>query len=573
MVGTIRALGEELAGLLSLTFALWWRLLPWLVGFTLIGWAGYYGSVLAGSELAQTLPWLVLAALAAGVVVQLAATVAALRLAVVRAGVVRGNAAGPVSGVHLLSQTVLPFLAMFAAFGFIEGYARDVVTIVTARFSLFGGGEFLKVLNPAGSTTATLVVAAAVVVLFVLRRLMEVLAGRTGWVWLGLGAAWVEAVFGLLVLLSAFRLVENFWLWLEEREVAAWWDGLLDTLFGWIDLPPLLAELWQFVAESAWPVAWDLLSQPIAWLALTAVVAGLRLARDDRAGRTLSGAGRLGREVLAGDLDEKYLPLWHALRFLARAGWPLLGAYVLAFTVLDWSGDLAVDGVVNLAGGFAGDSAVLTAPFLELVPQVLVLSLRFALLAVATARAGEVLAGDRVEPGNRALQAVVVIGLCAAVALSSLALRRDSGEIVVEGRVGEPLAVVTVTATVDEPRAGSTLVDSGGGTATTDLAFVVVPVTVSQVRDGVPVKTELRSGERTYLPWEGLTTLSARPGFSSLQDVVFEVDPADLAGGLVLRLIPSVAISRGLEVGEVVLPALEPAATVSHDSIGSVWVP
>lgn len=572
MVGTIRALGEEFAGLLSRTFALWWRLLPWLVGFTLIGWAGYYGAVLAGSELAHSWPWLVAGALAVGVVVQLAATVGALRLAVVRAGVSPAEV-GHTTPVHLLSQTVLPFLAIFAAFGFIDGYARDVVIVVSQRYSAFGGSNFLNSLNPLESTTATVVVAGAVVGLFVLRRVLEVLAERTGWVWLGLTAAVVEAAFGLVLLLSAFRLVEQFWLWLDDREVAAWWDGLVDAVSGWITVPPALADAWQFVAESAWPVAWDLLSQPIAWLALTAVVAGFRQARAEGPGVPRTGAGRLGREVFAGDVDDKYLPLWHALRFLARAGWPLLGAYVLAFTVLDWAGDLLSDTLITLAGPFAGEAAVVTMPFLGLVPHVLVLSVRFALLAVATARAGQAPTHAGEQPGGGVLQAVVVAAVCIAVALSSLALKRDNGEIVVRGEIGETVAIMTTTAMVADPRTGSSLVEPGAGAVDTDLSFVVVSVTVSQERDGLGLTAELRAGGRSYSPWDGPTGLSARPGFSSRRDVVFEVDPDDLAGPLVLRLVPSVFITNGSEVGEVTLPPLEPAGAASYDSIGSEWVP
>lgn len=570
MVGTVRALGEEFTGLLTRGFALWWRLLPWLAGFALVGWAGYYAAVLAGSEVARQWPWLVVGCLAVGVVVQLAATVAALRLAVVRAGAVVDGDPAATTPLRLLSTTVLPFLAIFAAFGMVDSYARDVVVVIGQRFSLFGGSEFLTALNPAASATAALTVAASVVGLFVLRRVLESVAERTGQTWLGLVAALVEAVFGLLLLLSAFRLVEQFWLWLDDRQVAGWWDAVVDTLTGWFTLPPVLADACQFVAESAWPVVWDLLSQPLAWLALTAVVAGSRLAADRPRDGRLGAAGRLGREALAGDFDDKYLPLWHAVRFLAGSGWPLLGGFVLAFIALDWAGDLVTDSVIVGLGPFTGAAAVQTLPFLGLVSQVLVLTAKFALLAVTAARAGQA-PGAQPRQEGRGLQAAVVGAICIAVALSSLALDRHPTRVV-SAEPGQPIQLLGMTATVTDPRAGSSLAESDDGGVTTDLAFVVVTVSLGQERDGAAVTAELQAGRRTYRPWEA-SSLRSRPGFTSRRDIAFEVDPADLSAGVVLRLTPTVAISNGSALGEVRLPELTPAGSVSYDATGSEQAP
>ena len=567
MVATVRALGEEFAGLLTAAVGLWWRLLPWLVGFGLVGWAGYYGSVLAGSEVALVWPWLVLGCLALGVVVQLAATVAALRVAVLRAGATAG--ADPAAGtpLRLLSTTALPFLAIIAAFGFVDRFARDVVVVVGQRYSLFGGAEFLSALNPLGSVQTGLAVAGGVAGLFVLRRVIEGIAGRTGWTWLGLVAALLEALFGLLVLLSGFRLVQEFWLWLDDRQLAAWWEGLVETLTGWISVPPVVADAWAFVAGSAWPVAWDLLSRPLAWLALTALVAGARRAGVRPAAIRWGAAGRVGREVFAADLDDKYLPVWHAVRFLSRAGWPLLGGFVLVFTVVDWAGELLTDSLITGLGPFTGAAAVQTLPFLDLVPQVLVLSLQFALLAVTAARAGGVSAG---APARSGLQAAVVGVVCVAVALSSLALDRDPTRVVTGG-IEQPLALPGQTVTVHDPRAGTELVEDGDARVPTELAFVVVPVTVEQERTGGSLTAELVAGRRTYRAWDGPASLFSRPGFGTRRDLAFEVDPADLAGGLVLRVVPGAATSNGALWAEVPLPGLAAAGPVGYDSLAAEW--
>lgn len=570
MVATVRALGEEFTGLLTRAVRLWWRLLPWLAGFALVGWAGYYGSVLAGSELAMHWPWLVLGCLAVGVVAQLVATVAALRLATARSGAVATDDTASGTPIRLLSTTALPFLAILAAFGFIDGFARDVVVVVGQRYSLFGGGEFLNSLNPIGSPWAALAVVGAVVGLFVLRRVLEVVAGRTGWTWLGLVAALLEALFGLLVLLSGFRLVEQFWLWLDDRQMAAWWDGLVEALTGWISLPPVLADAWGFLAESAWPVVWDLISQPLAWLALTALVAGARLAEDRPEASRLGAAGRLGREVFAGDLDDKYLPLWYAVRFLSRAGWPVLGAFVLAFTVLDWAGDLLTDTLLVGLGPFTGAAAVQTLPFLDLVAQVLIMPLQFALLAVTAARASDHAVGGQTLQVRRGVQAAVVGAVCLAVALSSLALDREPIRVVT-GQVGEPFAMLGLSVTVDDPRAGTVLVEEGEAGVPTDLAFVVVSITIEQQRTGGSLVAELTTGHRRYQVWDGPTSLSSRPGFSTRRDLVFEVDPADLSGGLVLQVVPGAATTHGVWRGEVPLPALTAGGAVSHDELGTAW--
>ena len=567
MVATVRALGEEFTGLLTRSARLWWQLLPWLVGFGLVGWAGYYGSVLAGSELALVWPWLVLGCLAVGVVVQLAATVAALRIAVVRAGATAGGDPAAGTPLRLLSTTALPFLAILAAFGFVEGFARDVVVVVGQRFSLFGGAEFLSALNPLGSAQAAIAVAGGVVGLFVLRRVVEGVAGRTGWTWLGLVAALLEAGFGLLVLLSGFRLVEQFWLWLDERQLAAWWESLVDALTGWITVPAAVADAWAFVAGSAWPVAWDLLSQPLAWLALTALVAGARLARDRPEATRWGAAGRVGREVFAADLDDKYLPVWHAVRFLSRAGWALLGGFVLAFTVVEWAGELLTDSLIVGLGPFTGAAAVQTLPFLDLVPQVLVLSFQFALLAVTAARAGEEPAG---AAARSAVQAVVVGAVCVAVALSSLALDRDPTRVVT-GEIGAPLSLPGLSVTVDDPRAGTGLVEDGAAGGSTELAFVVVSVTVEQDGMAGSLTAELVAGRRTYRVWDGPTSLSSRPGFGTRRDLAFEVDPSDLAAGLVLRVVPGAATTNGALLGEVALPGLTATGAIDYDNLGAEW--
>ncbi len=177
---------------------------------------------------------------------------------------------------RLLGITLLPFLAVYAAFGYVDSFARDVVLLSTYRF---GPGELLGDLNPLNSATTAAIAIALVVVLFVARRLLERWQERTGRLLPALLAALVEASGLFVVLLSAFRLVEGTRLWLGERRLAQWWQGAVDWSTGWLrfDLPELIGQVWSFLAGTIWPVLWDVVSQPLAWLTLAALVFGSRV--------------------------------------------------------------------------------------------------------------------------------------------------------------------------------------------------------------------------------------------------------------------------------------------------------
>lgn len=583
VVATLRGVGDEFTGLLRRTGLTWWRMAPALLGLMLIGWAGYHGSVLLGTELAFQWPWLVIFGLAFGAVVQLAAMVIALRVVLEHTGVAldgETSAELPPSrnSVRLVAQTILPFLAIYAAFGFVDGYARDVVLALAGRYGSFGGFEFLSQLNPIKSTTTLALVIGVAAGLYLLRRGLDWLAGRGDRPWIGLLGAFVEASGLLLVLLSAFRILEQIPLWLDERELAAWWEAVYGALFGWIRLEGFWLTAWEFLAANAWPALWDVLTQPLAWLALTAVVAGIRIgtsaelleqARGSR-GATL---GKVANGFFTGDLDDKFLPLWHAVRFLAGAGVALLGGFVLAFTAVDWLGELVASGVDTLIGPQVDDAAVLAMPFYDLMSMVLVLGLRLALLGVTVARVTEAIAAGETLRRPWWGETLTVVGLCGALALSSLALNSREDVRIVQGEVGATMTMFTAEVTVGEPRAGLELVDAHGSTDPTERTFLVVPTRVFEESGGTTFFVGLRAGDRYYDPWSGSVSLSTQPGFATDQDVVFELVPEDLAGELVLELRPGGSLQLGNLRGEVKLtpPAAQPQ--VGYERYGERSVP
>lgn len=582
VVGTLRGIGDEFVGLLTRSGATWWRLAAWLLGLCLMSWAGYYAAVLLGTELAFQWPWLVILGLAVGTVAQLAAIVIALRLALERSqvhldAVVEAPGQAPPGAVRLVARTILPFLAIYAAFGFVDDYARNVMFALSGRYS-FGAIEFVNQLNPTTSVTTFAAVAGAVVALFAVRRVLDRLAERHDKAWIALLGALAEACWVLLAFLSLFRVVEVAKLWLNSRQLAAWWFDLLDLLFGWIRLTGFWLDAWEFLAQQAWPAFWDVLTQPLAWLALAAVVAGVKVVTSaellrESAGERGASFAKLANGFFTGDLDDKFAPLWQAGRFLAGAGLPLLGGYVLAFTAIDLAGDLLASGLIRLIGPQQGVAALLVLPFQDLIPLVLVMSLRLALLSVTVARVGEAVDAGGTVQRRPVGQAVTVLAVCIALALSSLAIRPDADEVVVTGAAGAPLQVMDTTVSVSQSRAGRVLVNSFGREDPTDLVFLVVPISVGSERGTTRFYPSLEAGDRTYDPWDGFSGLYTEAGFATEYEVVFEVDPADLAADLTVVLKPGGTLQLGSLRVRVALPAPEPADRVDFSSTPRQWVP
>lgn len=581
VVGTLRGIGDEFVGLLTRAGSAWWRLAPWLVALGLIGWVGHYGAVLIGTELTFFSPWLVILGLAIGAVVQLGTIVIALRLVMERIGVGLGSVATvesqPSSPLRLVAQTILPFLAIYAAFGYVDNYARNVLFAMSGRYG-WGSAEFLMELDPTRSPEVLATVAGVVVVLYLARRGLDWIARRRESIWVGLVGAVLEASWLLVLLLSVFRLVQQAQLWLNSRQLAAWWDGLLDLLFGWIELTGFWLTAWEFVSSHAWPALWDVLAQPLAWLALAAMVAGIRVATsaellEQSEHQRTANLAKLANGFFAGDLDDKIAPLWQAVRFLTRAGLPLLGGYVLAFTAVDLVGDLVTAGVDQLIGPQLRRDALRVMPFYDLIELVVVMSLRLALLSVTVKRVGEAMAAESEPRGHRVVEGITVALVCLALAMSSLAIQPSTGTWERAGELNTGLELLGATVTVGDPHAGLELVEQRGDVRPTDLAFLVIPVTVFTERGTVLVTAELRAGERSYEQWDSVSLMGTDPGFATQRDLVFEVDPADLAAELVLELHPSAPLQLGELIGQVVLPPLTIEPQVSYDDSQRQWVP
>ena len=605
------AFGDETTLLGAGAARVWLRLLPRLIALTLLGWVAYYGAVFLGAELARFSPWLLIPALSLGVVLRLATVVIALRSVATELGaptllgqvtsaeVVGDDRNGSLS--RLLGITLVPFLAVYAAFGYVDTFARDVVLLSTYRF---GYTDVLPTLNPLASPTVGIVTVVLVVVLFVARRLLERWQERSGRLLPSLLAALVEASGLFVVLLSAFRLVEGASLWLGERRVAQWWQAALDWATGWLrfDLPDLVVRAWTFLAETIWPVFWDVFSQPLAWLALAALVFGSRVLTlgdlvhsGSPATEVRPGRARRAREALAraegprrvalalratvfGDLDDKYLPSWHALRLVLRAGWPFLGGYVLLFNLIHFVGRWSVEAIKTAIGGQPVGFWINLLPFLDLIPEVLGMSLQLALLGAAFVRILQLRAAT--EPGSATpgvagragrFAEIAVVGSLLVAFVAIVALRPDPDAAVESAAVGEKAPFAGGRVRVEQVDLGSkVLMLPSKEVETSRLLFVAVKATaIRPGADVLRVQPTLVNGARSY-PAQGWGSLSLGPdpGFSESGDFVFEVQPADIDVDLRLEFETKAFLSYYSDVVSVSLGLTDgDAAAAVHQTV------
>jgi hypothetical protein len=132
---------------------------------------------------------------------------------------------------------------------------------------------------------------------------------------------------------------------------------------------------------------------------------------------------------------------------------------------------------------------------------------------------------------SRLLRVLVAIGL---VALAAAGLRlsepaEDDFEVV-RGVVGTPVTIEGGTVQARDVRVGTALRRDDQVYATTPGLFVVVRVEVSATgRDEVAgYQSELLTRSRRYAALNGSELGDVAPGFADAEDLVFEVDPAEI---------------------------------------------
>ncbi|SEP80867.1 hypothetical protein [Microlunatus flavus] len=360
------------------TVVVLFRLLPQILAVWLLGWLGDRLALQAASIVGDTSGWGAVVIFSTSFLFDLVAVVVILRLVgeelgiqalVPTSGPASEGGEGRTSLTRLVSVTLLPFLGLYSAFGLVNDKASALANEQYFRNGVFTGGPTVLSSVRGLATNHAGWMLALLVGLYLLRRLMDHLHERTGVGLLGIATAVVESFFLLVVIYGGFVLLQRPRNWLSDRAFVGWVDSAgeaVERALASLDLhlPELLHRIGGFLADPVWPMFWTVVSQPIIWLAVAALVYGsqvLSLADLWRRGRPAAarvvgasrfdrrsdkralraaaprGVKRVGnevREAFLGDIDDKYLPTFHSLQLVLRAGVSFLGAFVLVYTAV-----------------------------------------------------------------------------------------------------------------------------------------------------------------------------------------------------------------------------------------------
>ena len=92
------------------------------------------------------------------------------------------------------------------------------------------------------------------------------------------------------------------------------------------------------------------------------------------------------QEIFLGDLDDKYLPTFHSIRLILRAGLVFLGSFVLVYALLQTVRNFASAALYRALGGHTIDFWIVWDPWIDLADVLPFEPLRLCLLAVAFRR-------------------------------------------------------------------------------------------------------------------------------------------------------------------------------------------
>jgi len=540
------------------TAVAWWQHAPWLVGFMLFAMSARYASLLVTSQVVTKYPFFIMFGLALGILFDIAITVLAIR------------SMGSYLGMHdeesrpsvrqILESTLLPFMLIYLTFGYVSNYTSNIMYIVQARFQIWQLSDLLQALNPVSTAHARWTTLIIFVASFLIGYLVTWLQNMTSAAWLSLISAFLSTVRWVLGVFSLFRVWEQVRFWLYNREFSLWGEKFVTwaSSLVHINIPVIWSNIWSFFVEYVWHGMWSLLAFPLVWFALIIVVAGGRFLNANTVfehvlqAETETRVTFLRRELvdrIIGGLSDRLFPILRALRDMTKATLPFLGAYVVGFTALTWAGD-GLSRVVAIKIGVRPDAVVMSLwPLVQLIPSVLVMSLQIALLAVAYQRATE-LAKMPTTPRRVAVrQGVVVALVCAALVTAQGVAAKGLDVTVLRLPMSAAAQFQQTTAAVTSVRAG-VATQNGSRTDITDRRFVAVTAAVQTDTESRRFYVTVIADGHTYQPYDYATTIDTTPGFRTVEDFVFEVNPADLDGPVFVQIRPSVNTYLQREVAQ-----------------------
>ena len=411
------------------TLTVFLRLFPQISAVWLLGWLGDEVATQVAGVVGDGSGWAAVAIFSTSFLFDLVAVVVVLRLCGRELGI--AALIGESEALddrrdervsHVVAVTLLPFLGLYAAFGLVQDKAAQLTYQQTLRGAVASGGPSVLTSVRGLATDHPGAMLALLVGLYALRRVLDALHERTGIRPLGILTAAVESFFILVVIYGGFLLLARPGRWLATRQYTVWLESLgravehaLASLN--LHLPDLLHRFLGFLADPVWPLFLTVVSQPIIWLAVAALVYGsqvLTLAELWRKGRPAAsrvvgasvfdrrgdrrralaltpprGLVRVGsevREAFLGDIDDKYLPTFHSLRLVLRAGSTFLGAFVLVYTAVIVLQNYVQKLYEAVIGGQPVYYWVKIGPLIDLVDQYPWEPLRLCLLAAAFRR-------------------------------------------------------------------------------------------------------------------------------------------------------------------------------------------
>jgi len=542
MIGHLIYLGRA-------TGSAWVRQAPWLMGFLLFAQTARFASLLITSQISIKYPFFMMFGLSFGIITNIVFVILAIRSMSSYLGMTDEQTQPSIKDT--LAATLIPFMVIYLAFGYVTNFTSDVLYLLTANIGFLNLADILSALNPISSTKAALETAGVFAATFLFGYLMTWVQNKTKASWPSLVSAFLSTVRWVLGVFSVFRIWEQVHLWLYGRQASMWWQQFVDwvSLHIHIDIPEIWSQIWSFFTTYVWHGMWDLVLYPMVWFALVIVVRGGQfLSANDVFERVLhieqpGKASFLRRELidrLPGDLDSRVFPILHALRETTRATMPFLGAFVVGFTLVTWAGDGLTRLISIIIGPRSAPVVMSVVPFVDLISSVLTMSLQIALLAVAFQRASQLAEMPKTPRATSIRQGIVLALVCAVLVASQGVSTQGLQTTVHTVSINSAGKSMGATVTLSNFRVGHAISGSIHEEAT-DRMFLVVTVAI-QSDTSTDYYTSVEANGRTYSPYDFGLPITSTPAFRTSADYVFEISPADLQGPVFILVRPSTSV-------------------------------
>ncbi|MCL1922871.1 MAG: hypothetical protein FWG15_03265 [Propionibacteriaceae bacterium] len=570
----------------------------------LVGWVGYYLTVLLAGTIAVTWSWAVIPLMAGGCLIQLTVTLAAYQMAI-RASEKSMDAPSLPSLLllALVTSLLVPFSAAFSSFGYFGQYAHDALVASTYMSGTLADSKFLINLNPFQSPITLAITLGVFTALWMSVVVIKQVTSKKQWPVLSIMRTFFSACMTFLVLFSLFHVFSAISFWWKTRRFMMWTDQGFEWITHRITLPQGIMVVWEWLVNNLWPLFWNTLTQPIVWLAVVGVVGGMQLMKIDtvwssvrrRRGSHRDNAASTmvihhAPDFLVGPLPG-FLRIFHMFTVVLRSGVPFLAALIVSYSIIDLAGRWLTHGLTQAIGPVQHKYVMLVQPILTVIPMVVVAMCQAAILAVAYVRmrllkvdlsAESVLtnlplpswdtatsptaSSTKKHPQiSRRLSTVLVAVLAIALAGGLTYLRPGSTDPVHNIELGQSVTLMGESVSISNLQVGTSLNGTITGVYTEDSVdsvgvFVAVTVSVSGYSSGA-VGVAARAHGVDYPGWHGYVSLTHSAGFTSLTDVVFEI-PADGLGDLTVVIYPISADFTSLPRGVLHIPADTPVSEV-----------